>query len=102
MSYLRLTDCKHGWLYRIDSRNLTAGVFKRDKNGFVGIRTKLGERFLFVEYHWDTGSPFGTVKPLRPIKRCPIKNLNEYARGKNGKLIDNAALFKWLNEIERK
>jgi hypothetical protein len=63
-TYIPLTDCVDRRLYRIQSRNLTVGVYRADVRGFVGIRTKFGSRYLFTEYHWDTGEPFGTVKPV--------------------------------------
>lgn len=98
--YIPLSDCKHGWLYEIMSRNLTLGVYRSDKKGFVGIREKFGQEYLFVEYHWDTGAPFGTVKPLRLMERCPMKWLDEFFRGEDGKLLDNGELFKWLKRKE--
>lgn len=57
-----MEDCIHGRVYRIHSRNLTVGCWNEDKNGFIGIRTKFGERYLFTEYHVDTGPPYGTVR----------------------------------------
>ncbi|MEK7251441.1 MAG: hypothetical protein AAB209_13575 [Bacteroidota bacterium] len=96
MTYIPLSDCKHGWLYEIRSRNLTLGVFRSDQKGFVGIREKLGHVYLFVEFHWDTGAPFGTVKPLRLIERCPIEKLDEFFRGEDGKILENEELFNWL------
>ena len=63
-SYLPLSECIDRRLYRIHSRNLTVGVFRADVMGFVGIRTKFGNEYLFTEFHWDTGEPFGTVKPI--------------------------------------
>ncbi len=74
---IALQDCKHGWTYKIHSRNLVVGVFNKERNGFVGIREKFGSRYLFMEYHWDTGAPHGTVKPEREIEECPVKDLRE-------------------------
>jgi len=79
--------CKHGWLYKLNSRNLDYGVYDDTQKGFTGIRTKFGSRYLFTEYHWDTGPPFGTVQPIKEVKECFIKNLNEY---------HNSELFEWL------
>lgn len=56
--------CEHRRLYKINSRNLSYGVYDAKKRGFIGIRTKFSDRYLFMEYHWDNGPPFGTVKPL--------------------------------------
>lgn len=47
-------------VYRIKSRNLSIGVYD-GSGGFIGIREKFGDRYLFTEYHWDQGPPFGTV-----------------------------------------
>lgn len=98
VTYIPLSDCKHGWLYKIRSRNLTLGIFREDKKGFVGIRQKLGEKYLFVEFHWDTGPPFGTVKPLECLESCPIQNLDEYTHTKDRKYGLNKDLFDWLKQ----
>jgi hypothetical protein len=55
-----LKDCIKGRVYRLRCRNLLVGVFD-GKDGFMGIRTKFGHRYLFTEYHWEQGAPFGTV-----------------------------------------
>jgi hypothetical protein len=62
-NYIPLIKCKKGYVYRIHSRNLSFGVFD-GKAGFIGIRTKFNDRYLFTEYHWDQGPPHGTVKPM--------------------------------------
>lgn len=31
---------------------------------------------MFEEYHWDTGEPYGTVKPIEEIEECP-KDMND-------------------------
>jgi hypothetical protein len=67
---IRLVDCEKGWLYRINSRNLSLGVFD-GKGGFIGIREKLGARYLFTEYHEDTGPPYGTVTVLEKLRPFP-------------------------------
>ena len=74
---LPIAHCQHGWLYRIYSRNLNLGVYRSEDHGFVGIRHKFGRRYLFAEYHWDTGAPFGTANPLEAICECPIECLSE-------------------------
>lgn len=58
-----------GHLYRIHSRNLPYGVYD-GRSGFIGIREKFGGLFLFTEYDYDDGPPFGTVivkEDLGPI-----------------------------------
>ena len=66
-NYIPLNECKHKELYRLDSRNLSIGVFNSLVNGFIGIRTKFSNRFLSCEYHYDTGAPFGTARPLESL-----------------------------------
>ena len=68
---ISLENCKHGYVYEIDSRNLSHGVFNSKDNGFIGIRNKFRNNFLFTEYHWDTGEPYGTVIPLKELEKVP-------------------------------
>ena len=68
--YLPRESCIKGHLYRIHSRNLSTGVFD-GISGFIGIREKFGSRYLFREYHWDNGPPFGTVKPQEDLGAIP-------------------------------
>jgi len=77
-NYIALEDCKHGYTYRIHSRNLSLGVFNQETQGFVGIREKFGSFYLFTEFHYDTGAPFGTVRPHEEIEKCPIEDLREH------------------------
>ena len=72
-----MSECKHGWLYKIDSRNLILGVYNETQQGFVGIREKFGNEYLFTEYHWDTGAPFGTVCPQEALEQCPLSDIRE-------------------------
>lgn len=72
-----LEKCRHGWTYEIHSRNLIVGVFNAEKKGFVGIREKFGSRYLFTEFHYDTGAPYGTVHPEKEIEECPVKDLQD-------------------------
>jgi len=88
--YIPIEDCVDGDLYLIDSRNLSMGVFY--ERGFIGIRLKFYDRFLFIEDHWDTGEPHGTVKPIKFLESCPIENLDEHR---------NPELFQWLEQKER-
>jgi len=66
-----LSECKHGYVYKIHGRNLSIAVFNSKENGFTGIRLKFGYEFLDTEFHWDTGSPFGTVKPKEVLHKLP-------------------------------
>ena len=68
--FIPLDQCVKGHVYRMHSRNLDPGVFDGDR-GFVGVREKFNSRYLFTEFHWDTGPPHGTVKPLEDLGPLP-------------------------------
>ena len=71
-NYIPLSECVKGFVYLINSRNLGLGVFD-GKGGFIGVREKFGDRYLFTEYHWDTGVPYGTVHPLEKLCQLPAE-----------------------------
>ena len=66
-----LTECQHRGIYRLASRNLTLGVFNSFSKGFIGIREKFGDLYLFTEYHWDMGVPFGTANAYEYLGQLP-------------------------------
>ena len=84
-----IDECKHGYLYRIFSRNLTFGVYDERCNGFIGIRNKFGSDYLFTEFHWDLG--YGTVNPKEELMQVPDNiEVNE----------NDDKLFEWLKKWE--
>jgi hypothetical protein len=85
--YLSLEKCKHSGLYRIYARNFSLGVYNLKEQGFIGIRRKFTMVFLDLEYHWDTGEPYGTAKPYEFLEFCPL-----FVGEKNDKLME------WLKE----
>jgi len=58
-------------VYKIKCRNLSYGVWNPNDKGFIGIREKFGDRFLFTEYHYDTGVPYGTVREAEFVSMLP-------------------------------
>lgn len=54
-------------VYSLNSRNLNFGVWNPETSGFKGVREKFGDLYLFEEYHWDTGEPYGTAAPLEDV-----------------------------------
>jgi len=60
-------QCVGRRLYRIRSRNLRLGVYNPETGGFLGIREKFGSRYVFEEYHWENGPPYGTVHPQEDL-----------------------------------
>lgn len=63
--------CKDGWLYLINARNSCLGIFNEKEKGFIIRRIKFNAVFLFIEYHWDTGEPYGTAKALKELYQVP-------------------------------
>lgn len=51
-------------VYRIRSRNLVVGAWRAATQGFIGIRQKFGDLYLFEEYHYETGAPYGTAHAI--------------------------------------
>jgi hypothetical protein len=54
-------------VYRIKCRNLSVGVWVPEARGFIGIREKFGDKYLFTEYHYETGAPYGTAHALAKL-----------------------------------
>jgi len=67
MDYIKIEDLVDRCIYKIFSRNLSYGVWNEKNKGFIGIREKFNSKYLFTEYHYDVGPPFGTVKPQNII-----------------------------------
>ncbi len=64
--------CIEGGIYHL--RNLTFGAYDGN-GGFIGIREKFWQRFLFTEYHREGGldghGAYGTASPLEKIGQVP-------------------------------
>jgi hypothetical protein len=69
VNYLKLEECVKGHVYRLIARNFSVGVFD-GRDGFIGIRTKFGSRYLFTEYHYDAAA-FPTARPLKLLGVVP-------------------------------
>jgi len=67
MATLPMADLEDRRIYHIQSRNLIVGVWHAENNGFIGIRRKFDREFLFEEYHWETGPPFGTAWAIEDL-----------------------------------
>jgi len=66
----KLGELQRGTVYRLQSRNLACGVWNA-KDGFIGIRTKFGGRFLDMEIHWDSSETIGTAQALEALGTIP-------------------------------
>ena len=86
-----MSDLEDGRVYRIHSRNLITGVWVADTQGFIGIREKFGAEYLFEEYHWETGPPFGTASPITALDAwVPVNERTE----------DSTFLFDLLKRLD--
>jgi hypothetical protein len=78
--YLRSDQLEDGGLYLIHARNSHIGQWLALEKGFVILREKFGDRFLFTEYHWDKDA-CGTAKPLvklsEPIAADALRDVLE-------------------------
>ena len=62
--FIPVNELKHRAVYATRSRNLLVGVWDENSKGFLGIRTKMGDTYLFTEYHYDLG---GTAHALEEL-----------------------------------
>lgn len=113
-------ELKHGGCYRISSRNLILGIYDENAKGYIGIREKFGDEYLFTEFDWDTGPPFGTATPYEFIGMLPAditvaENVDAIATAEiignyiscSYKIgdrigIENKQLFDWLADTASK
>jgi len=70
--YIMISDLKPYYLYRIHARNSRLGIYLPKEYSFLIRRHKFYNWFAFEEYHWDTGAPFGTVRPLKELEQTPF------------------------------
>jgi hypothetical protein len=56
----KMDELIEGRVYYTRCRNLSYAVWN-GHSGFIGIREKFGDNFLFTEYHWDFCEHHGTV-----------------------------------------
>ena len=69
--YLRLGELEEGCLYCLEARGSSAGIWVSEQRGFELARTELWKDSIEVEFHYDTGPPFGTAKPYQVIEVAP-------------------------------
>jgi len=69
---IKLEDLKDGYLYEIDARNASLGIWESKRGTFFISRIKFGDNFLFDEIHIDCSPDFGTATPLKEIEKSPF------------------------------
>lgn len=70
-SEIPMDKCKDGYLYKVDCRNARVGIYNAERKGFIIRRTKFGNTFIDMEFHYDTGAPHGTAFPLEEMEKAP-------------------------------
>lgn len=100
MSKTKMKNLKNRWAYKIKARNATIGIWLKENKSFLISRWKFGQNYLFEEYHWATGAPFGTAWDIAEIEKCPIKDA--------GIVIKNRPVYKnerklldYLNKLSK-
>lgn len=104
--YIKIKDLKNGYLYYIDARNASYGIWIPEKEAFAISRIKFFDNFIFEEHHWDCKA-FATVQPLKEIEKSPFKSedlLTVHIR-EDGKTTyfgykDEEKLLEYLNKFE--
>jgi hypothetical protein len=98
--YLKISDLKDGHSYKIYARNAYVGIWISTEKSFLISRYKVGPNpYLFHEYHWDTGEPFGTAKPIKLIEKCPFVIKEDYNRKEEEELLKYLDNLEELNPI---
>ena len=94
-SYIKMELLKDGYSYKIWIRNAYVDIWVKKDSGFIISINKLGKNpYLFTDYHWDTGEPFGTVKPLELIEKCPFELKDDYQGS------EKTGMLKYLDNLE--
>ena len=64
--FLTFADLVDRRVYTLNSRNLAVGVWNAETNGFIGVREKFGDKYLFTEYLWTETS--GTARAIGDLE----------------------------------
>lgn len=101
-----LNECVDRGIYLINSRNLRIGVYVATRQAFIGIRKKFGDRYLFAEFHYECGPPYGTVRPQTLLAAMPENGIQlvegwqeDDAYWKNARLFDFMDACETLYEV---
>ena len=93
--YLGMVNLMDQHSYKIYARNAYAGVWVKSKNAFLISRFKVGPRpYISFEFHWDASEPYGTVKPLELIEKCPFEVKQNYSD------IEAEEILQYLEKLE--
>lgn len=62
--FIPVGKLKHRAVYALRSRNLLVGVWDENSKGFIGVREKMRDTYLFTEYHYDLGGTANATEEL--------------------------------------
>lgn len=86
--YIKISDLKNGYAYKICSRNAYVGIWSADKSAFIVSRYGFSDKpYVCEEYHCDillsneilednSINIMGTAKPLHLIEKAPFENFD--------------------------
>ena len=74
--YISIDELKPFYLYRIEARNASFGIWLPNTFEFAISRIKFGKNFVFEEIHHDASDSFGTVYPLEEIEQSPFRKVD--------------------------
>jgi len=102
-NYLQMDELDKRSIYFISARNSHFGIWNSNNKSFIISRCKFDNNYLFEEYHWDTGEPFGTVKPLTLLKVVPAEICRILSPNGIIKLASELEeeVLVYLNELEK-
>lgn len=99
LPYFRRDELVDGAVYRITCRNSNCGVWREERRGFEIPRYKWGATYLFVEYHWDNGPPFGTAKAWERLDDLPAETVED--EGKRLAYLEEVQQKAWEDDLLR-
>ena len=68
---IKYEDLRQGFLYRINARNASYGIWIEDRGSFLISRVKFSDNYLFEEFFRDELN-LGTATPIEEIEKSPF------------------------------
>ena len=93
-----IDKCKDRYLYIIDARNASIGIYHQETKTFIISRHKFKSNFLFNEVHYDADEDFGTATPLIELEEVSYISEEEELKYLNRRAEE---LSDQIKEIER-
>ncbi len=93
--YLKVNELENGYIYKIEARNASIGVWLELKKAFIISRWKFKSNYLTHEYHWDIDDTLGTAKPMEILEKFPFE-LKDYSIEDR----QNSKILKYLDSFD--